>query len=201
MAVLKDVTENAEVAIHVARGARRWASCSTARVFLLLSLVGVIALAGQALYLNHLLQQSKDATKVYVKTTHLLSDKLGYEVAIDAISACLESRNDTTTLHNWYCAQADNQFKTNTRQLEYPGAQEMFRLHAYLAMRDLMRSRVRGLALDQLASPVDTSQSRMLSLVTSKRGTAVAATLTALFLFSTFVYLAWSPKRRDKKSA
>ena len=201
MAILKDAAENIKVALDVARGARRWVSRSTARVLLLLSLVGVIVLAGQALYLNHLLQQSNEATQAYVKTTRLLSDKLAYEAAIDAISACIESRSEVSTLHKWYCTQADSQFKTYTRELKYPGAQEMFQLHAYLAMRDLMRDRVRGLALDQLVQPADTSQGKTLTLVVSKAGTLIAAILTALLMLGTFVYLAWFPKHQSKRSA
>ncbi|WP_188795518.1 hypothetical protein [Dyella nitratireducens] len=201
MATLKDAAENTKVALDVARGARRWASRSTARVLLLLSLVGVIVLAGQALYLNHLLQQSSEATQTYVKTERLLSDKLAYEAAIDAISACIESHSEITTLHKWYCTQADSQFKTRTRELKYPGAQEMFQLHAYLAMRDLMRNRVRGLALDQLVQPSDTSQGKTLTLVASKTGTLTAAILTALLMLGTFVYLVWLPKRQSEEGA
>nr|CDQ34916.1 hypothetical protein BN993_04383 [Virgibacillus halodenitrificans] len=201
MATLKDAAENAKVTADVARGARKWASRSTPKVLLLLALVGVLVLVGQALYLNHLLQQSTDATKQYVKTTTLLSDKLGYETAIDAISSCLESRGGDETLHKWYCSQADNQFKLNTEQLKYPGAQEIFQLRAYLAMKNLMRSRVRGLALDRLVPPTDTSQGKTLSVVVSKAGTAVAAILTALLMLGTYAYLAWPLKWRCKKCA
>lgn len=199
MATLKEAAENTKAVLDFARGARRWASRSTARVIFLLSLVGVLLLAGQMFYLNHLLQRSNEATQTYDKATRLLGDKIAYEAAIDSISACVESQGEIIKLHRWYCTQADTQFKTRTGGLKDPGAQEIFQAHAYLAMRSFIRNKVRGLELEKLVRPSDTSQGEELAMVVSNAGIWTAAISAALFMLSAFVYLAGPSKRQAQR--
>lgn len=198
--MLKDIAENIKFAKDAAEGARNWASRSVARVLVLSSLVGVFVVAGQALYLNYLLQQLSDATNAFNNTTNILTKKSQYEAALDAISSCLESQGADDNLSDWYCSRARSLFKKNTEQLNFPGAREIFQMNAYLAMRDLMRSRMRSLELSKVARPTDTPQGKMLSLFVSKTGTIVAATFTGVLIFSTYAYLALPLKSRGNSA-
>lgn len=111
MVMLKDIAENIKFAKDAAEGARNWASRSVARVLVLSSLVGVFVVAGQALYLNYLLQQLSDATNAFNNTTNILTKKSQYEAALDAISSCLESQGADDNLSDWYCSRARSLFK------------------------------------------------------------------------------------------
>ena len=198
MGIVKGTAEDISVMAKAAGKIRAWASRSSPKVLLILALAGVLVVGAQALYLSWLLQKSNYATQAYIKNTGLLSEKLGYETAIDAITACLESRSESRELHSWYCDRADLQFKRNSNQLKYPGAQEMLQMHAYLAMRNLMRGRVRGLELDQQKLPANTPNGKILDAIVSKTGTVVALVTTALLLIGVFAYLSWPRQERSE---
>lgn len=185
----REVEENGRVVFGIARKMRSWAARSTLRRLLLLFITGVIVLAAQVLCLNHLLRQSNEASKSYVKAVRLLSEKNADQAALDSISACIESRSEVAALHKWYCTKADSSFRTSTRGLTDPGAQEIFQGHAYLAMRDFMRNKIRGLALDKLVLPYDSSQGKQLTFVVSNAGIWISAIGTSLLMLLIFLYL------------
>lgn len=187
MGILKETTEEVSVALDKVSALRAWASVSFARVLFVAAILGAVLVGGQYAYVNYLLTEARKAGENKAREITALGKEHGYKVALDAITACLESAKEKPTLNAWYCKQAVAQYRNASTNWPPERVKEVIDKHAYVAMKNDVSHYLRSVELDRLMNSPASREEEVLKLLLSK--TAVALWLFVVFAVMIGAYL------------
>ncbi len=197
MGILKETVEEFSVAFDKVSALRVWASVSFARVLFVAALLGAALVGGQYAYMNYLLTEARKAGENRTREITALGKEHGYKVALDAITACLESEKDKPPLNIWYCKQAVIQYRNVSANWPPERVKEVIDKHAYVAMKNDVSHYLRSVELDRLTNSPASREEEVLKLLLSK--TAVALWLFVVFavMIGAYLFLWILPNRKQ----
>jgi hypothetical protein len=128
-----------------------------------------------------------------------LGKELGYKVALDAITMCLDSAKDKPNLHAWYCKHAVMQYKQTSKNWPQERVNEVIDKLAYGAMKNDISHYLRSVELNRLIQSPATREEELLKLFLSK--VAIGLWIFAVATIMVGVYLAlWILPNRKKNT-
>lgn len=199
MGFIKETVEDAAVTIDKARAIREWASVSSARVIFVMLLIESFLLAASYVYVNNLLSETGKYGEIHSQQVTALGKELGYKVALDAITQCLDSAKDKSKLHAWYCKNAVMQYKQASTNWPQERVNEVIDKLAYGAMKNDVSHYLRTVELDRLIQSPATHEQELLKLLLSK--VAIGLWILAVATIMVGVYLAlWIVPNRKKNT-
>lgn len=197
MTDFKKIEENFKTAQQWVHALQDRVSTSFPKFLLAFSLIGLVIVGGQYVYLGYLLKKQDEQAQTQIRNVNLLGERLEYQTAIGAVTSCLESRNDSSELHNWYCSQAVEQYRDASENWPQTRVGEVVDRRAYLGMREDLKGYVRGLELGRLTNAHPSGAQATLEFLLSK--TIIAAWIFFIFVVLTGSYLfLWVVPRRRR---
>jgi hypothetical protein len=168
MGTLKGIAEDVSVALDMGKALRAWLVVSFARFFFALTIFGAVLVGGQYAYMNYLLTEARKAGENKIIEITRLGKEQNYKVALDEITACIESANEKPTLKAWYCDQAVNGYRNASTNLPQERIKEVIDRHAYVAMRNDVSRYLRSVELERLINSSPSKEEEVLQLLLSK---------------------------------
>lgn len=196
MGTMKDAADTTATAIKGALAVRAWASGSSVRTLFVTLLVAALLIVGQCVYLNYLLTEAKKSGESQRREVTALTKELGYKVAMDAITLCLESVKDKPALHTWYCEQAVFQYRNVSTGWPNERVNEVIDRFAFAAMKNDVSHYLRSLELDRLAHSPATKEEEVLKLLLSKAVIALWIIAVLAVTGGAYLFLRILPNRR-----
>lgn len=197
MGILKETAEEVSVALDKVSALRAWASVSFARVLFVAALLGAALVGGQYAYVNYLLTEARKAGENRTREITALGKEHGYKVALDAITACLESAKDKPPLNVWYCKQAVIQYRNVSANWPPERVKEVIDKHAYVAMKNDVSHYLRSVELDRLMNSPASREEEVLKLLLSKTAVALWLFVVVAVMIGAYLFLRILPNRKQ----
>lgn len=197
MGILKKTSEEVAIMLDKGRALCAWASVSFARVLFVASLLGAVLVGGQYAYVDHLLTEAKKAGENRTREITALGKELGYKVALDAITLCLESVKDKPALHGWYCKQAVIQYRNVSANWPQERVNEVIDRLAYAAMKNDVSHYLRGVELDRLIHSPASREEEVLQLLLGKPAVALWLFVVIAVMVGAYLLLWILPNRKQ----
>lgn len=188
MGILKEISEAVTIALNKFSALRAWASVSFARALFVSTLFGVVLVGGQYAYMNYLLTEARKAEENRIREITALGKEHRYKVALDAITACLETEKKTPALNSWYCQQAVVQYRNASINWPSERVKDVIDKKAYAAMKNDVSHYLRSVELDRLMNSPVSREENVLKLLLSKQAVVlwlfvVVAIMIGVYLF------------------
>lgn len=197
MGILKETAEEVSVALDKVSALRAWASVSFARVLFVAALLGAVLVGGQYAYVNYLLTEARKAGENRTREITALGKEHGYKVALDAITACLESAKDKPPLNAWYCKQAVIQYRNVSANWPPERVKEVIDKHAYVAMQNDVSHYLRSVELDRLMNSPASREEEVLKLLLTKTAVALWLFVVVAAMIGAYLFLWILPNRKQ----
>ncbi len=163
---------------------------------LVVSLLGIVLLGGQYAYIDYLLTEAKKAGENRTREVTALGKELGYKVALDAITLCLESVKDNPKLRAWYCQQAVIQYKQASTNWPQERVREVTDRLAYAAMKNDVSHYLRSVELDRLIQSPGSREEEVLKLLLGKTAVALWMFFVVAVMVGAYLFLWILPNRK-----
>lgn len=196
MTNLKEVEENFSTAQRWAHALQDRVSTSFPKFLLVFSLIGLFIVGAQYVYLGYLLTKQDEQTQAQIQNVNLLGKRLEYQTAIGAVTSCLESGDDNSELHSWYCSHAVRQYRDASENRPQARVGEVVDRSAYRGMREDLKGYIRGLELRRLTNTTSSGAQATLEFLLSKTIIAVWMFIILFVLTGSYLFLWLVPRRR-----
>lgn len=196
MTNLKEVEESFSTAQRWACALQDRVSTSFPKFLFVFSLIGLVIVSGQYVYLGYLLTKQDEQTQTLIRDVNLLGKRLEYQTAIGAVTSCLESGDDNSELHSWYCRQAVKQYRGASENWPQTRVGEVVDRRAYLGMREDLKGYIRGLELRRLTNATPSGAQATLEFLLSKTIIAAWMFIILVVLTGSYLFLWVVPRRR-----
>lgn len=107
---VKETTEQLKAAKEIVDAVTRWAAISGIRALVLISFVSVVILGLSYLYVDSLLERSKEATDLQNQQVLISTDQLLQRYAYNLTTECIESTQEKESLATLYCEKAEDAY-------------------------------------------------------------------------------------------
>jgi len=182
---LKAWTEESAVARRLLKPVFSWGRRSWYKRILVLTLFGLIFIAGYHILLQSLLSEVREHDAQISTERNWIVEESQYQSAIDFAELCLKPATIDKDNASWYCDKALQLYKNNNKGTPPKLRDEVIERRAYGAMVADMESQLRGIKLDRLDQTSPALD--YLDQILSRTGMAMTL-LLALFGILTFVY-------------
>ena len=178
-----DAKQDLDVILPVVKKVFGWASVSAyKRVFMML--VTMLIFSSATYFgINKLANESDKGFKKNQQILRTLGEKNKIEVGIDVVNLCITSIQKKYFNQDYYCENADKQFKKIFGKIKPKRVQNLIKLNAYEYMVIDMKAKIRSINYDSVANNHTNPALEVLKLITSTAGKA--AVIFLIFLIAT----------------
>ncbi|WP_157745260.1 hypothetical protein [Luteimonas chenhongjianii] len=140
---VKETTEQLKAAKEIVNAVTRWAAISVIRTLVLISFVSVVILGVSYLYVDSLLERSKEATDLQNQQVLISTDQVLLRNAYNLTTECIESTQKKESLATLYCEKAEDAYLARSTIEPYK-SQAMLSIQqdAHRAIRANLLSRI-----------------------------------------------------------
>lgn len=142
---VKETTDQLKAAKEIVDAVTRWAALSVIRTLALISFVTLVIFGASYLYVDGLLERSKEATAFQSKQVSISTDQLLLRYAYNLTTECIESTQENESLATFYCEKAKDVYLARST-IEPYRAQAVLstQQNAHRAIRADLLSRIEG---------------------------------------------------------
>lgn len=157
-------------AILMTHAIRKWAYISFARSILIASLIGMVLLGSQVLFMRTLFAEVTKKSEYLSHESATLVKELLYKSALDSIVLCMDSIKEKSSLRNWYCEEAVMKYKRVSEDgtPNQNRVKEVAEKLAYGAMKNDVSHYLRSIELERLHNSPASREEEILNFLLNK---------------------------------